>query len=241
MQVIVQVENLWKFYGRVTALNNVSLLIPKGSIYLLMGPNGSGKTTLIKILTGLLKPSRGTVEVLGLNPWRHRDKLFRVMGVSFEDHSPPDWATAKDFLEYMASLKGSKDPEKDALDAARIFGVDEFWDDPISTYSSGMKRRVALAHAFLLNPKLVVLDDPTIALDEQSRSALRKALIEGSKMGKTFFIASHEIAGLEKCITHIAVLDSGKLKIAGAINDVAAKMKETDLWGIYAKALAYES
>lgn len=236
--LVIQTKNLWKFYGRVAALKNVSLSVPEGSVYLLMGPNGSGKTTLIKILAGLIKPSKGAIEVFGLIPWRHRDRLFRLVGVSFEDHSPPDWATAKDFLEYMASLKGSRSPEKDALEAARMFGVDEFWDNPISTYSSGMRRKVALTHAFLLNPQLVVLDDPTIALDEQARSALKKIVAKGHEAGKTFLIASHEIAGLEECITHIAVLGLGELKIAGPIDDVAARMRETDLWRIYAKALA---
>jgi len=224
LEDVIKISDVWKSYGKTIALRGISLTIPKGNVFLLMGPNGAGKSTLLKIITGLIKPTRGKVEVLGLNPWRERNKLFAHIGAMFEDHAFPEWVSGKSFLTYMAKLKKSAAPQKDALQVAKMFEVDKYWDQHIFTYSSGMKRKLALAHAFLLTPELVFLDDPTVALDKQSRHVLAEAVADGTREGKTYVISSHIITEFEKYATYITVLSQGQLTVAGTIEEVAEKI-----------------
>lgn len=223
MSDIVVTENLWKQFGRTVALQDVSLKIPEGSMYLLVGPNGSGKSTLLKILTGVIKPSKGDVQVFGLNPWKQRTKLFQRTGAMFEDHPLPALATGQEFLTYMAKLQRLKDPKKAALKAAELFDVDTFWDRPTRGYSSGMKRKLALAHAFLGDPDLLILDEPTVTLDKDARNKLKDLIQEGLKNKKTFIIAAHVLAESEELATHTAFLADGKTYVQGEIQELANK------------------
>lgn len=221
MSDIVVTENLWKQFGRTVALQDVSLKIPEGSMYLLVGPNGSGKSTLLKILTGVIKPSKGNVQVFGLNPWKQRTKLFQRTGAMFEDHPLPALATGQEFLTYMAKLQRLNDPKKAALKAAELFDVDTFWDRPTRGYSSGMKRKLALAHAFLGDPDLLILDEPTVTLDKDARNKLKDLIQEGLKNKKTFIIAAHALAESEELATHTAFLADGKTHVQGEIQELA--------------------
>ncbi len=221
---VILAENVWKIFGRTMALRNVSMKVPKSSIFLLMGPNGSGKSTLLKIVTGLIKPNRGKVEVFGTNPWKQRHKIFAYVGAMFEDHAPPDWASGKAYLEYKSKLKKTKDPEREALAVAKPFGVDTFWERPFSTYSSGMKRKLALADAFINDPALVILDDPTVALDKEARLALEEIIVNRAKQNKTCVIASHIITEFEHHATHLAFLNLGQTIITGKVEEVMDKM-----------------
>lgn len=224
MESVVSIEGVWKIFGRTTALCDVSLTVPKGSVFLMMGPNGSGKSTLLRIVTGLIKPTRGKTKVFGMDPWKQRQKIFAQVGAMFEDHAPPDWASGKAYLKYKATLKKVENPEKEALAVAELFGVDDFWDHHISTYSSGMKRKLALADAFINDPDLVILDDPTVALDKEARIALQKIVADRAKQNKTCIIASHIITEFENHATHLAVLNLGQIMVAGKVEDVMDKM-----------------
>lgn len=224
MENAIVIRNLRKVFGRTAALQDVSLTIPTGSVFLLMGPNGSGKSTLLKIVTGLIKPTRGKVEILGMNPWKQRHKIFAKMGAMFEDYAPPDWSQGKDYLEYKAKLKKAKNPEDEAFRVAKLFGVDTFWKHSFSTYSSGMKRKLALADAFINDPELVILDDPTVALDKEARLTLQQIIVNRGNQGKTYVIASHIITEFESHATHLAVLSFGQAIVTGKIKEVTEKM-----------------
>lgn len=224
MKDVILVENVWKIFGRTVALRNVSIKVSKGSVFLLMGPNGSGKSTLLKIVTGLIKPNRGHVEIFGTNPWKERHKIFAYVGAMFEDHAPPDWASGKAYLEYKSILKKAENPEKEALAVAKPFGVDTFWKHPFYTYSSGMKRKLALADAFINDPDLVILDDPTVALDKEARLALQEIVVNRAKQNKTCVIASHIITEFEHHATHLAFLNLGQTIITGKVEEVMDKM-----------------
>ena len=222
MSNIITTESLWKQFGKTIALQDVSLRVPEGSLFLLLGPNGSGKSTLLKILTGVIKPTKGDVQVLGLDPWKERPKLFQRIGAMFEDHPFPSLATGQEFLTYMAKLQHLNDPNKAALEAAKLFDVDAFWDRPTRGYSSGMKRKLALAHAFLGNPDLLILDEPTVTLDRRTRKKLRDLIQEGLKNKRTFVIAAHILAETEELATHTAILADGRINLQGSIQELAA-------------------
>ncbi|MDH5787806.1 MAG: ABC transporter ATP-binding protein, partial [Candidatus Bathyarchaeota archaeon] len=198
-----------------------SLEIPEGSVYLLIGPNGSGKSTLLKIITGVVKPSKGNIQVFGLNPWKQRTKLFQKTGAMYEDHPMPGLSTGQDFLVYMAKLQRLKDPKQAALRAAQLFEAEAFWNRPIREYSSGMKRKIALAHAFMGDPELLILDEPTVTLDQNARTKLRDLIQQGLKNKKTFIIAAHVLAESEELATHTAFFADGKAQVQGRIEDLA--------------------
>lgn len=225
MDLVVTCSGLWKRYNKVVALKDVSLEIPVNSLFLIMGPNGSGKSTLIKIISGLVKPTKGRVEVLGMDPWKYRHKIFKKLGVMFEDHSPPDWATAKEYLIYKARLKGAEDPYREAMRAAEVFDVTDYWEQEISTYSSGMRRKLALADALIGDPDLLILDDPTVALDKESRITLKEILETRLNGGKTTIVSSHIIAEIENIATHLAIIHMGELLLKGQIKNITKKLE----------------
>jgi ABC-2 type transport system ATP-binding protein len=231
---VITAKDVWKKYGSTNALCNFSIEVPRASVFLIMGPNGSGKSTFLKLITGLIKPTRGKLETLGLDPWKQRHNIFKQVGAMFEDHAFPDGVSGRACLEYLAQLKNMRNPEaeEEALRAARLFGVDEYWDRNVSTYSSGMKRKLALASAFLGDPELVILDDPTVAIDKQSRANLEKIVEAGSEKGKTFLITSHIITEFESLVTHVAIMNQGNLLMSGEIREL---MQRTSLYQVGVK------
>ncbi len=238
MDNVVEVRGLWKLYGKIEALRNVSLDIPEGSIYLLMGPNGSGKSTLLKILTGLVKPTEGTVKVHGMDPWKYKGVLFRRTGAMFEDHNPPGWVSGEEYLIYKAELKRLRSPVDAALEAAEQVGITSFWRQPISTYSSGMRRKLALADALIGDPDLLILDEPAATLDKESRQKLKTIIQDRHVKGKTTLISTHVITELEDIATHIAIIHMGEILLSGDIQTIinqiglGAREKPT-IWKIY--------
>jgi ABC-type multidrug transport system ATPase subunit len=139
----------------------------------------------------------------------------------FEDHPMPGLSTGQDFLTYMAKLQRLKDPKQTALKAAQLFEAEAFWNRAIREYSSGMKRKIALAHAFMGDPDLLILDEPTVTLDQNARSTLRDLIEQGLKNKKTFIVAAHVLAESEELATHTVFLASGKSQVQGKIEDLA--------------------
>ncbi len=203
---MLEVHSVWKFFGKTIALRNVTLNIPPRSFHLLLGPNGSGKTTLLKLWTGLIKPSKGEVITLGMDPWKNRSKVMKYVNVAFEDLVLPWWTTGIDYLRYYASVKNIKWSEVKEL--AEYFGVDKYWNRIIRGYSSGMRKKIILIQALVGEPEIIILDEPYPLLDKQSIQKLNVLLKEHSK-SKTIIIASHVLAGVEKLVTSLAILING--------------------------------
>lgn len=205
--VIVYIDGLVKRYGFTTALDNISLEIMSMEKILLKGPNGSGKTTLLKIITGLVRPSRGIVEVFGYNPLKEIDKLSRYISFYFEDDPLPWWLDGHSYLEFLAETQStSLDSVKELIN---LLGVDEYWDKRIYTYSSGMKRKIQIVRAFLGNKRLVILDEPLTYIDEESRKKVVgyiKDYIDGGVV-----IASHIDEGLPKVVDRVIHMDGGRI------------------------------
>ena len=211
----MQVERLGKRFGRTVALDDVAFTVKRNESVLLAGPNGSGKSTLLKILTGVIKhPRRSKVEVLGLDPWRSRAQVFSKSAASFEDMSFPDFMTARDYLAFSAESR-DEDPMAAVQYAGGLFGIQQFWDEPIRTYSSGMKRKTALAQALAFQPELLILDEPFVALDTKSRKELVGELLARKQAKVTMIISSHMITGLDDLIDRILVMSNGRLVFDG--------------------------
>ncbi len=218
MKAAIRVEELDKRFRQVVALDDVTMEVPQGSTYFLLGPNGSGKTTLVRLLTGVLRPTHGTIRVLDVDPYRQPHRLSRKLGVAYENHHLPSWAKARDYLEF-ASKARNLDGE-DIQQAARDFELADYWDREMGTYSAGMRKRVMLAQAWLGDPELLLLDEPFSNLDPEGRRLLASLLDRRSSEGLTTLVATH-LAETIAPPTHLACLLNGGLEAAGPVRELA--------------------
>lgn len=195
-----------KRFGKYVALNGISFSVEKGSITGFIGPNGSGKTTTIKVLSGLLKADAGDIKVLGMNPWDNPEVRSR-MSVIFDKLYFPQLNTVEDYLYDTASLFDKLDPEN----VIQEFELCKFRKKKLSELSAGYKQKVQLASAMLNDPELIIADEPTANLDPNARNEFNSLITKLNRRGITFFISSHILSELERVITHVVMINKGKL------------------------------
>ena len=183
-----------------------------------MGPNGSGKTTLIRLVSGVLRPTSGSLRVLGVDPYRHPERLAESVGIAYENHFLPPWASARDYLVFASKARslGKAAVER----AAEIFELTSYWERGMETYSAGMQKRVMLAQAWLSDPEILLLDEPFSNLDPQGRALLAELLEARAANGLTTFIATH-LAETMIPLTHLALLVNGEIQALGPVADLA--------------------
>ena len=215
MNNILTLKDISKNYGRIRALDKVSFQVPKGSVYGLLGPNGSGKTTLLGIVMDVLQPSGGTYAWFGENPSeKHRQQI----GTLLETPNFYHYLSGERNLQIAAAIKNC-----DAGDIPRVLEIVKLTErrhSKFSTYSLGMKQRLAIASCLLGNPSVLVFDEPTNGLDPVGIAETRELIRELSKLGKTIILASHLLDEVEKVCTHVAILQKGQLLMAGNVNEV---------------------
>jgi ABC-type multidrug transport system ATPase subunit len=212
---ILSIHSVTKFYGRIRALNEVSFEVPPGSVFGVLGPNGSGKTTLLGIVMDVLKATGGTYSWFGGPPSeKHRQRI----GTLLETPNFYHYLSGERNLRIAAAIKG-----KDAADIPRVLEMvklTERKDSKFSTYSLGMKQRLAIASCMLGNPDVLVFDEPTNGLDPVGIAETRETIRDLSREGKTIVLASHLLDEVEKVCTHVAILQRGKLLMAGDVREV---------------------
>ncbi|EDY83930.1 ABC transporter, ATP-binding protein [Verrucomicrobiia bacterium DG1235] len=227
MNSIIQAEELSCFYGIVLGLNNVSFEVPAG-ITGLVGPNGAGKSTLIKLVTGQLAPSSGSLSVFGQRPRNNPDLLSRIGYCPEREQLPKDLRPV-DWLRALASIsgthwKGTKAEAEKALERSRLDKV--HWKKRIGTYSKGMKQRVKLAQAIMHDPDLVILDEPMNGLDPMGRSEFGEILKELNEHGKSILVSSHILHELEFLCSGFVMLNWGRVLAAGSQIDIRKTVVE---------------
>ncbi len=220
MGSVLEVQGLSKQFGRVAALEDVSLDTPEGATHFLLGPNGSGKTTLIRLLTGVQRPTRGRVRVLGEDPYHHPERIAEKVGIAYEDHFLPPWATGEAYLRFAAEVRGF-DGETTEQVAAR-FDLSGYWGREMGTYSAGMRKRIILAQAWLGDPPLVLLDEPFSNLDPGGRHLLATMLRTREGGGATTLVSTH-LAETVSRATHLAVLVNGQLEAHGSMDEISER------------------
>ena len=212
---ILSIDNLSKDYGKIKALQNVSFSVPQGSVYGILGPNGSGKTTLLGIIMDVLKSSGGTYKLFDEIPDEsHR----RRIGTLLETPNFYHYLSAVQNLKITARIKQqSNDDIERVLD---IVDLSKRKDSAFSTYSLGMKQRLAIAAALLGNPEVLVFDEPTNGLDPVGIAEIRTLILKLAQQGKTIIMASHMLDEVEKVCTHVAILKYGQLITHGDVNEI---------------------
>jgi ABC-2 type transport system ATP-binding protein len=219
--VLVTAENLAKSYGRVRAVNGLSLKIDDGSIAGLIGPNGAGKTTTIKMILGLLRPDGGKVQTLGQNPWDNPE-IRKLMGVVYEKALFPSHQKALDYLQRVCRIYGV--PESRALEVLRMVQLEYAKDRPIKGLSAGMLQKFAIAHAMINHPQLVIADEMTSNLDPQARSSLLDLVLQLRKDEKvTFLLSSHILPELSRVCDSVSIINWGKVLASGNVNELYAR------------------
>jgi len=215
VKTILELDNITKFYGKIKALDHVSFEVPEGSVYGILGPNGSGKTTLLGIVTDVLKATSGNYSWFGESA---SEKSRRQLGTLLETPNFYHYLSGERNLRIAAKIK-----EKDGHDIPRILELVRLAErrhSKFSTYSLGMKQRLAIASCLIGNPPVLVFDEPTNGLDPAGIAEIRQMIRDLAKEGKTIILASHLLDEVEKVCTHVAILQRGKLIIAGNVNEV---------------------
>ena len=216
---MIRVHELVKTFGEFTAVDSISFHVERGEIFAFLGPNGAGKTTTIKMLTTLLKPTSGRVELDGLNPAVQQNEARQRFGIVFQDPSLDSELTAYENMDLHGVLYHV--PRKVRIERIeRLLKLFELWErrkDRIKQFSGGMKRRLEIARGLLHTPKILFLDEPTLGLDPQSRNQLWthvKNLNESEQV--TVFLTTHYMDEADRVADRIAVIDHGRIVAQGS-------------------------
>jgi ABC-2 type transport system ATP-binding protein len=219
---LIQVDDLAKSYGKVVAVDGLSLRLEEGSIMGLIGPNGAGKTTTIKIILGLLKPNRGSVRVLDEEPWDN-PHIKSQIGVIYERAIFPPRHKVLDYLERVCRIFGK--PESRAREVLDLTRLEDAHGRTIKALSAGMLQKFAVAHALIKEPRLIIADEPTSNLDPEARRELLDLILQLHRdENVTFLISSHILPELSRVCESVAIINKGKVWAAGNLTDLSDKL-----------------
>ncbi|MEH7456404.1 ATP-binding cassette domain-containing protein [Bacillus sp. JJ1127] len=225
---IVQTQNLSKTYGGINCVNKVNLHVQEGEIYGFLGPNGAGKTTTLKMLLGLIKPSEGTIKILGESLSKHRSSILQRTGSLIEAPSYYGHLTGLENMKVMQRLRNV--PDKNVHEVLRIVRLENQKNKKAEQYSLGMKQRLGIAMALLAFPKLLILDEPTNGLDPAGIGEIRE-LIKSlpARYGITILLSSHLLSEIEQIATSVGIISEGNLLFQGSMASLRKKSRNAIL------------
>ena len=211
-EMMIEAEGLCKFYGPFAAVNDASFAVPRRQVCALLGPNGAGKSTTMKLLTGFLAPTRGTVRIAGCDMQTHRIEGSKHIGYLPENGPLYDEMTPKSALAYLAHARGLKGTQKrDRTDfVAEKCDLKEVWNKPINKLSRGFRQRVGMAQALLHDPSVLILDEPTSGLDPNQLVGIRQLILELGET-KTVLLSTHILQEVENLCSRVVLIDEGRI------------------------------
>jgi ABC-2 type transport system ATP-binding protein len=229
------IENLTKKFEDKTAVDDLTLQVSKGELFGLLGPNGAGKTTVINILCGLVKPTSGTAKIYDYDIQKDTQKVKELIGVCIQETAIYPYLNAKENLELFGGLYGMNKKaikERSAMLLAKM-GLTEDAKRITAKYSGGMKRRLSLALALIHDPQIAFLDEPTVAMDPQSRHAVWDFIKEQKTKGKTIILTTHAMEEAEELCDRVGIIDHGKLIALGTPKELIAKNNVKNLEEVF--------
>ncbi len=221
----ISVQGVWKFFGEFPAVRNVSLDVPGGAVLALLGRNGAGKTTLIRMMAGLLRPSKGEIALASSHADNGESSLKNgvpappPVGVVGHGQWVYEDLTARENLAFFARLYEIADAEKKTNDWLEQVGLWTFRDSRVNEFSRGMRQRLTIARALLHDPEILLLDEPWTALDDRAMDLLSSLLLQAHEHQRTVVICSHQLQETLRVATDLAVLERGRLIFSGANQD----------------------
>ncbi|NJD98345.1 ABC transporter ATP-binding protein [Thermococcus sp. LS1] len=241
--MIVEVVNLEKDYGKVKALKGISFEIPEGEIFGLIGPNGAGKSTTLKILSTLLRPTAGKASIAGYDVVKDASKVREFISYLPEEAGAYKNLTGYEYLEFMARLyaKGGRNFEEMLELGVKLSDLGDRLYDKVSTYSKGMTRKLLIARALMVKPKLAILDEPASGLDIVNAYTIRKTIREFARNeGVTFLISSHNMLEVEYLCNRVALINEGRIVDMGTPAELKEKYGAENLEEVFMRAVGAE-
>jgi len=225
---VITINNLTKEFGDLIAVNNVTLSIDKGQLFGLIGPNGSGKTTMIKMLTGQIKPTNGTAELLNIDVLNDPIKVRAQVGIIPEQETPPSFLTAEEYLEFVGSIRKLSNIKKLSDKWFKMLDFEDQKNALCKDLSRGTRQKLMVAQAFLHEPQIAFIDEPLINLDPIIQRILKDFLLDYIKQGNTVFFSTHVLEIAEEICTQIGIIDKGKLLHQGPITELKKKKQHLE-------------
>jgi ABC-2 type transport system ATP-binding protein len=239
MPYALKLENVTKRFGPKVAVDNLSLHVETGSFLGLLGRNGAGKSTTLKMVMGLIRPTSGSVRVLGMSIERDDVAIKRQVGVLAEDIAPPEYLTGAQFLRFVGRMYGLDDAVADAR-GAELCAKLELAPAPgtlIANYSYGMKKKIALCAALIHAPRLLILDEPFEGIDAVSSRTIKDILESLQRRGVTIILSSHIMDVVERLCPLIAILNEGRLLDYGTLEQLKARAGAGSLETLFVQAV----
>lgn len=224
---LVEANGLAKRFGDFVALQPLDVKVQAGEFFGVFGPNGAGKSTFIRLLTGQLKPSAGSANVLGINVENQPRLVKANIGIVPESESPPSYLTAAEFLEFVARLRKIDEIKEKVNYWLDWFGMTDKGGTLCKDLSKGQRQKVMLASAFIHEPRLLFLDEPFVNLDPIYQRKCRELLLDHISNGGTIFLCSHILEIAERLCTRVAVIDHGRVLAAGKLDELRNSKNET--------------
>ena len=237
----IQVKDLVKKYKETIALKGISFDVKEGEIFGLIGPNGAGKTTTLRIIATLIKPTSGTVSVFGKDVVKDAEEIRRFISYLPEEAGAYLQLTGREYLEFMARfvVKNEEKLRETVQLGIEIAGLGERIDDKIKTYSKGMKRRLLIARALMVKPRLAILDEPTSGLDVIQAYHVRSILREFAEREKvTMIVSSHNMLEIEHICDRVALIHKGKILAIGTPMELKERYNATNLEEVFVKEVS---
>jgi ABC-2 type transport system ATP-binding protein len=234
-------KNLTKTYRGIKAVDNLSLQIPRGSIFGFIGPNGAGKTTTIKMMTGVLRPTSGSIRIDGFDIAKEPSQVKRIIGLIPDRPFLYEKLSGAEFLRFKGGLYGMDGIrlDEEISHLLNTFGLAEWGDELIESYSHGMKQRLIIASALIHGPKVIVVDEPMVALDPRGAKLVKDLFKDKASKGATVFMSTHTLALAQEVCQQIAIVDKGRIVASGTPKDLEKQAGvKGDLESIFLKLTA---
>jgi len=218
----IEIHDLRKLYGPKAAVDGLSLTVPRGSFFGFLGPNGAGKSTTIRMLTGLIPPTSGTIALLGMPLAEHEIEIKRRIGLVPDESLLFDRLTGAEFLEFVGRMYGLERPVARER-AGELLGLFELTAQPrqlIAEYSKGMRKRVAMAASLIHRPELFLMDEPFEGVDAVGARLMKDILLDQVRHGATIFLTSHVLEVVERLCDRVAIINEGKIVREGTMQDL---------------------
>lgn len=228
---MIQVDNLHKSFNSLHAVDGISFEVNQGELFGFLGPNGAGKTTTLSMISGLLKPDAGRVEIGGIDVWSSPVQAKKMLGLVPQEISLYEELSARENLQFWGSLYDITRTElKKSIDELlERVGLADRAKEPVSKFSGGMKRRLNVAVGLVHRPKVVFFDEPTVGIDPQSRNNILDFIREIAQAGSTVIFTTHHLEEAESLCERLAIMDHGKMLATGSVEELAKIVGDGDI------------
>jgi ABC-2 type transport system ATP-binding protein len=239
---MISVQGLSKRFGELRAVDRISFEVAEGELFGFLGPNGAGKTTTISMISGLLRPDEGTIQVGDLNLWENPRPAKRLLGLVPQELALYEEFSARENLMFWGGLYGlsHSDLKESIEELLQRVGLADRAREPVSRFSGGMKRRLNLAIGLVHRPRVLLLDEPTVGIDPQARNNILEIIRDIAAKGTTIIFTTHHLEEAEKLCDRIAIIDHGRILQAGSVSELARVAGDRDLLTIRGKFSAQQ-